>query len=138
MDVFPARPLGGQVTKDWFMTSREGAHPRLQYTVKAIEPHILMVLVPRRTDTPRPAVSPLEGTGGSGVTVQWPGATDHLVFARREATFGKINLTGSAGFVRVRDGAVKAWGVMDGTRLEYDGKELHRSTEPTEKATVLP
>jgi hypothetical protein len=138
MDVFPAHPLGGEVVKDWFMTSREGAHPRLQYTVKATEPRILMVLVPRRTDTPRPAVSQLEGSGGTGVTVQWPDVTDHLVFAREKAVLGKVGLEGAAGFVRVRNGAVGAWAVMDGTRLAYDGKELHRSSEPTEKAAVLP
>ena len=34
LTVFPVRPAGGRVETDWFLTSREGSHPRLHYTVR--------------------------------------------------------------------------------------------------------
>ena len=130
MDVFPVHPAGGKVTTDWFVTSREGAHPRLHYTVRAVEPHLLMVLVPRREGVPRPRVSALKGDRGVGVAVQWAGVTDSIVLARESATVGEFQLDGSAGFVRVRGRDVAAWAALDATRLAYAGVELHRSEEP--------
>lgn len=130
MDVFPVHPLGGEVSTDWFLTSREGAHPRLHWTVQAVEPHFVAVLVPRNADMPRPIVVPLSGDGGVGVTVQWPDAADHVVFGRGAARVGGLELEGSAALVRVRAGRVTEWACLDGTRLAFEGRELHRSGDP--------
>ena len=129
MDVFPVHPAGGKVATDWFVTSREGAHPRLQYTVQAVEPHLLMVLVPRQEGTPRPVVAAQEAEGGIGVTIRWPTATDHVRFSRDRAGSGKIRLHGSTGFVRARGTETLDWALFDGTCLNVSGEDLHRSEE---------
>ena len=131
LDAFAVHPTPGEVSTDWFLTSREGAHPRLQYTVRAVEPRFVVVLVPRREGVERPRVSPLTGPGGVGATVRWQAATDHLIFARDAATLGQLELTGSSAFVRVRDGAPDRWAALDASRLAFDGAELHRSEQPT-------
>jgi len=127
LDVFPVHPAQGEVSTGWFLTSREGAHPRLQYTVRAADPHFVMVLVPRREGIEQPHVSALTGAGGVGATVSWSGATDHIVFGWQKASLGKVELEGTAAFVRERDEKVSSWALLDGTRLAFDGAELHRS-----------
>lgn len=131
MDVFPVNPPRGEAKTDWFLTSREGAHPRLLYSARAVEPHFLKVFVPRRSGVSRPSVTPLAGEGGVGVAVKWPSVTDHIVFARDKASCGKMRLEASAGLVRLKNDAVAGWALLDGVVLEYDGIELHRSPQRT-------
>ncbi len=128
-DLFPVHPAPGEVKTGWFVTSREGAHPRWQYTVRAKEPRFVVVMVPRREGVPRPVVTPLAGPDGVGVVVRWPNATDTILFSREKAALGQVELDGSAGFVRVREGKVADWALLDGTRLGYAGAELCRSAE---------
>ncbi len=78
LDVFLASPEGGETETMWFETSREGAHPKLQYTVRAEAPHFVAVLVPRTTGVPRPKVRSL--AEGHGVEVVWGDARDTIEF----------------------------------------------------------
>jgi hypothetical protein len=129
LDVFPVNPPGGEAKTDWFLTSQEGLHPRLLYTARAIEPRFLMVLVPRRAGVPRPTVTALSNAGGVGAAVQWPGATDRVMFVREKSSPFRT----SAGFIRTKGGKVTAWAILDGTRLCYDGQEIHHSDQPVVK-----
>jgi len=130
MDVFPLRPAGGKVTTDWFVTSREGAHPRLQYTVRSADPQFVVVLVPRREGTPRPTVEALAGEGAVGVAVRWPQTTDLLAFSRDAGSAGQVQLEGSAGFVRVANEAPADWALLDGRQLAFGGKVLAALAAP--------
>jgi len=138
VDVFPVHPASGQVETSWFVTSREGAHPRLSCAVRAAAPHFLMVLVPRREGVPRPEVKALEGEGGFGVQVTWPQATDRCVFAREAAAVDGTEVTGSAAFVRTRSGQVDAWGLFDGRRLIQDGRTLFEAGRDTIEVSEHP
>ncbi len=113
LDVFPVRPTGGSVETDWYATSGEGSHPRLQYTVSAVAPRFVMVLVPRIGDIPRPEVTALDGPAGA--EIRWPGAADRVLFGG--GGHGGMTLDGAAGFIRARDGAPDLWALMDGTML---------------------
>jgi hypothetical protein len=138
LDVFPVHPTDAQVETNWFVTSREGAHPRLSYLVRAGEPHFLMVLVPRRESLPRPQVEALKGEGGFGVEVKWPQATDRCLFAREAATMGGTEVMASAAFIRTRDGQVDAWGLFDGRRLSQDGRTFFEAERDTIEVSKRP
>ena len=78
LDVLMASAAGGEVDTQWFETSREGAHPKLLYTVRADDPHFVAVLVPRAAGVARPEVqAPAEG---HGVEVSWDGVVDRIEF----------------------------------------------------------
>lgn len=123
--VYPVNPTDGQVGTAWFETSREGSHPRLQYKVKAVDPHFVMVLVPRTTGTPQPQVKQLGD--GLGAVVEWPGVTDRVVFDGQSA--GDVTADGAAALVRTRGGKVTDWALYDGTSLTADGTKLHQQAE---------
>ncbi len=131
VDVLWAHPEGGRVETGWFATSREGAHPRLGYTVKAVNPHFLAVMVPRREGTPRPRVELLQGEGLRGAKIAWPQATDIMLLGEPGGEAEGARLSGAAGFVSIRDGRVTQWAALDATELSYAGVELHRSPERT-------
>jgi len=138
LDVTPVTPTGGTIATDWFETSREGSHPRLQYTVKAVDPHFLMVLLPRREGVPRPVIAPLQLEGGVGCEIRWPGAIDRLVFANEAGTVsGDLTLSGSAGFVRERAGQVADWALMDGDLLTWRGQALVPEAMPGTPRVVM-
>ena len=119
LEVFPVRPAGGKVTTAWFETSREGSHPRLQYTVRAKEPRFLMVLVPRQEGTPQPKVVP---DGDWGVRVIWGDTQDTILFSRApDAEFG------SAALVRTQQGNVIAQAWLDAPR---NGENVVATTAP--------
>jgi hypothetical protein len=113
LEVFPVRPLGGKVATEWFETSREGAHPRLQYTVRSNDPRFVMVLVPRKAGIPRPQVVP---DGEWGARVVWGDVEDTIRFSRTADAE-----SGSATFERKRGGktAARAW--LDAPR---DGRRV--------------
>ena len=119
LEVFPVRPAGGKVTTAWFETSREGSHPRLQYTVRAKEPRFLMVLVPRQDGIPQPKVVP---DGDWGVRVIWGDTQDTIQFSR--APDAEL---GSATLVRQRQGKIIAQAWLDAPR---DGKNVVATTAP--------
>jgi hypothetical protein len=130
IDVFPLNPEGGVVTTDWFQTSREGAHPRLSYTVGAVDPHFLMLLLPRREGVPRPEVEVVRDEEGVGVEVRWATATDRVLFSDGTARLGPVELRGSAAFIRERGGKAEAWGAFDALRLAYKGERLFEAADP--------
>ncbi|NOY80344.1 MAG: hypothetical protein GXP31_04985 [Kiritimatiellaeota bacterium] len=139
LEVFPVHPARGEVHTDWFQTSREGVHPRLQYTVRAVDPYFLMVLLPRRKGLPRPRrVAALEPENGCGVRIEWEnGVTDRVVFAEnteRQVEIDGLKLHGAAAFVRSSHGKIAAWGAFDARRLEVDRRELFRTAEPSVRA----
>lgn len=134
MDVFAVNPAGGKVETGWFETSREGSHPRLQYTVNAANPDFVAVLVPRAVQTPRPAVEALRGDGGVGVTVRWPEAIDTVLFSREAAKFGDAGLQGSAAFLRHRGDELEAWALLDGALLRDGDRQLVQSDQPVVRA----
>jgi hypothetical protein len=118
------------VTTDWFQTSREGAHPRLSYTVGAVDPHFLMLLLPRREGVPRPEVEVVRDEEGVGVEVRWATATDRVLFSDGTARLGPVELRGSAAFIRERGGKAEAWGAFDALRLAYKGERLFEAADP--------
>lgn len=130
LEVFPVHPTGGTVRTDWFLTSRERAHPRLQYTVHTTAPRFVMVLVPRRGHVSRPAVTRLSGPDAVGAKVQFAGTTDLIVFSRTTGRAGDVALQGSAGFVRVARGRPLSWALLDGRRLSYTGRTLVARSKP--------
>jgi len=133
LDVFPLNPEAGTVATDWFQTSREGAHPRLSYTAQAVDPHFLMLLLPRREGVARPEVEVVRDEHGVGVEVRWPTATDRILISDGTARLGPVEFSGSAAFVRERGGKVEAWGAFDARRLAYQGAPLVEAAEPTTK-----
>jgi len=124
LTVFPVNTDARAVTNRWFETSREGVHPRLEHTVRAVEPRFLMVLVPGAEDTPLPRVKRLAVEGGAGVEIVWEGGvTDQIVFGeegRTPAGAGPVS-DGAAAFVRHFAGRRTDWALLDGTRLEIEG-----------------
>ncbi len=139
LDVFPVHPARGEVRTDWFLTSREGVHPRLQYTVNAVDPHFLMVLLPRRKGAPRPRrVVALEPENSCGVRIEWEnGVTDRVVFAKnagRETEADDLILHGAAAFVRSSRRKIVSWAAFDARRLESGRRELFRTDIPTVRA----
>ena len=104
LDVFPVRPSGGKIHLDWFQTSREGAHPRLQYTVRGRRPCFVMLLYPRRPGMPSPRVEAIEEAGGVGAEVSWPQGTDRISF-----TQGTGKNPGETQFRRTVKGRAWTW-----------------------------
>lgn len=86
LEVFPVAPAGGRVETGWFETSREGSHPRLQYTVRSREPRFVLVLLPRREGIAAPTVHPIDGEDAVGVSLRWGATEDTLRFIRVAAT----------------------------------------------------
>ncbi len=83
MLIFPFADAPGKTETDSFLTSQTGSHPRLMYTVRAVNPHFLMVLVPRSDQTqPLPVVQRLQTSdGGVSLRLTWPtGKTDTIRF----------------------------------------------------------
>lgn len=130
MVVFPVQPAGGRVDTDWFLTSREGSHPRLQYTVRGPGARFLMVLLPRRTNTPLPKVVPIGDGSTAGAAIEWGDTRDVVAFTDGNGRAGRLELDGSAGFVRSSGGRVVAWGLLDGTRLVFAGEQLAAAPQP--------
>ena len=78
--VYPVGNRAGKVSQGGYLTSKEGSHGRLQYTVRAVNPHFVMVIVPKRqADAIQPqSVEPLPD-GQPGALVIWPGGrTDRI------------------------------------------------------------
>jgi hypothetical protein len=123
LTVFPVTTDARLATNGWFATSREGTHPRLEHTVRAIEPRFLMVLVPGNAGTPLPQVRRLALENGAGAEVVWDGATDQFVFGEGEVRANGTETDGRAAFVRREAGLVTGWALLDGTWLTADGKE---------------
>jgi hypothetical protein len=123
LTVFPVTTDARHVTNRWFATSREGAHPRLEHTVRGVEPHFLMVLVPGSAGTPLPQVRALAVTNGIGAEIRWGDTTDQILFGEGEASAAGIATDGRASFVRRTSGAAQDWALLDGTRLCVDGQE---------------
>ena len=127
LTVFPVATDARQVTNRWFATSCEGAHLRLEHTVRAAEPRFLMVLVPGGAGTPLPQVRRLETEHGVGAEIVWDGAADHVLFGSGGALRAAgAESDGHAAFVRRAGGRVAEWALLDGTRLAADGQELVR------------
>ncbi len=126
--VFPVTTDARQVTNGWFATSREGSHPRLEHTVRAVEPRFLMVLVPGTAGTPLPQVRRLALENGAGAEVVWNGVTDQIVFGAGAVKTAGIETDGRAAFLRREAGRVTGWALLDGTWLTADGKELVQKT----------
>jgi len=104
LDVFPVRPAGGRVETGWFETSREGSHPRLQYTVRSPEPRFVVVLLPRRAGIATPAVTASDGGDAVGVALRWGEVEDTVRFVR-DAGSG----TTVAEFARRGPGVAASW-----------------------------
>ena len=125
LTVFPVTTDARLVTNRWYETSREGMHPRLEHTVRAIEPRFLMVLVPGTPATPLPRVKRLAVNGGVGAEIAWGAATDRIVFgAGNTLTADGLETDGHAAFIRQESGAAKAWMLLDGTTLSAGGTQL--------------
>ena len=123
--VFPVTTDARLATNRWYATSREGAHPRLEHTVRAAEPRFLMVLVPGASATPLPQVRRLAMAAGVGAEIAWEGVTDRVAFGDGQALKAAgLETDGHAAFVRSEGGRVTGWALLDGTRLAADGKEL--------------
>jgi hypothetical protein len=123
LTVFPVTTDARHVTNRWFATSREGTHPRLEHTVRGVEPRFLMVLVPGSAGTPLPQVRALAVKNGLGAEIRWGGTTDQILFGEGEASAAGIATDGRAAFVRRTSGTPMDWALLDGTRLCVDGQE---------------
>lgn len=130
--VWPVHPKGGKVEEEWYETSRQGLHPRLHYTVRAVNPRFVFMLLPRREGVPEPTkVEPL-AEGGRGVRVEWPsGAVDRIYFggSGEGQGAGGIATDASAAMVRTVGGGVSQWAMYDGTTLEFEGNRLAEMPE---------
>jgi len=78
MAVFPMAKGKGKTEITAFQTSQLGVHPRLTWTVRAVEPEFLVVLLPRsNASEPLPTVEQTE----TGAVIHWPnGKTDSVSF----------------------------------------------------------
>ena len=122
LTVFPVTTDARLVTNRWYTTSREGLHPRLEHTVKAVEPRFLMVLVPGKQATPMPQVRRLATANGVGAEVVWGETTDQFLFGSGEPqTAAGLETDGHAAFVRREGGKTTGWALLDGSRLSTDG-----------------
>jgi hypothetical protein len=135
LDVFPVHPSGGRVVTDWFRTSTEGSHPRLQWTVRATLPRLLAVLVPRTDGVPQPVVRPLQTDSAVGAEIRWGEWTDQIVFTDGEASIGDLNINGAACLLRTRSTKLVDWALHDGASLEWQGRKLVESRPPTGVST---
>ncbi len=86
MIVFPVLTSNGQTSVVQYQTSKEGAHPKLMHTVRAVEPKFLMLALPRQDENaPIPTVKSFDKEGKVGLQLQWPdGGTDSIVFQNGE------------------------------------------------------
>ena len=123
LTVYPVTTDARLATNRWFATSREGRHPRLEHTVRGVEPRFLMVLVPGNAGTPLPQVRALAVTNGVGAEVCWDGTTDQILFGEGQVSAAGTATDGRAAFVRRSSGAAIDWALLDGTSLCVDGQE---------------
>jgi len=116
-------------------------HPRLLASANAVDPKLLVVLVPEKTGEANPlAVTVDDPAGGNRavVTVTGSGLVDVIL---RNETNG-LTVSGSgietdAGLAVVRKstaGAVLAWTVQNGTYLRHNNVDLWRVLAPSGKA----
>ena len=125
LTVFPVTTDARLVTNRWYETSREGMHPRLEHTVRAVEPRFLMVLVPGTPATPVPKVRRLAVDGGVGAEIIWGDATDRIVFGSGNTLKADgLATDGHAAFIRQKNDALNAWMLLDGTTLNVGGTQL--------------
>jgi hypothetical protein len=135
LTVFPVTTDARLVTNRWYETSREGVHPRLEHTIRAVEPRFLMVLVPGTDGTPLPRVRRLAADGGVGAEVAWGTATDRIVFGSGNALKADgLETDGHAAFVRRENGKTTSWALLDGTTLSAYGAAL---VKPAGKRTAV-
>ena len=124
LELFPVHPADGAVTTDWFRTSTEGSHPRLNWTVRAVRPRLLAVLVPRHSGIPRPVVTPVVTPAAVGVDVRWGETKDRILFASGSATLGDVSMNGSAALLRTRGTELVDWALYDGQALHHRDRTL--------------
>ncbi len=126
LTVFPVTTDPLLMTNLWFETSREGSHPLLEHTVRAVEPRFLMILVPGTSGTPLPRVRRIPCEQGVAAEIAWPDATDLVLFATGPAPLqaGGVATDSRAAFVRRARGAATDWALLDGTRLSLDGRDV--------------
>ena len=105
LTVFPVTTDARLVTNGWFVTSCEGLHPRLEHTVRAVEPRFLMVLVPGDASTPIPSVRRIDCDRGVAAEVAWDGVTDQVRFGTGES---------AAAFLRRIPDRPSDWLLFDG------------------------
>ena len=135
LTVFPVTTDARLVTNRWYETSREGVHPRLEHTVRAVEPRFLMVLVPGTAATPMPQVRRLAVDGGVGAEIIWgTTTTDRTVFgAGNTLKANGLTTDAHAAFIRHANGSTTAWTLLDGTTLNAGGVQL---VAPTGKRKI--
>ena len=68
--------------------------------------------------------------GPAGAVIEWGDTRDVVAFADGNGVAGPLEMEASAAFVRSSRGRVASWGLLDGTRLVFAGKELSASPEP--------
>ena len=124
LTVFPVTTDARWTTNRWFATSCEGVHPRLEHTVRAVEPHFLMVLVPGTAETPMPTVRPIAAENGVGAEVVWSETTDQFLFGEGELRTAALETDGQAVFMRRSKGRITDWALLDGTHLTSGGQAL--------------
>ena len=78
MAIFPMAKAPGKTEVTSFQTSQIGVHPRLAWTVRAVEPEFLVVLLPLSSSSePLPTVEQTK----TGALIHWPnGKTDSVSF----------------------------------------------------------
>ncbi|MBQ6108599.1 MAG: hypothetical protein IJK97_10355, partial [Thermoguttaceae bacterium] len=78
MAIFPMAKTAGKTEVAPFQTSQIGVHPRLAWTVRAVEPEFLVVLLPiSNASEPLPTVERTK----TGALIHWPnGKTDSVRF----------------------------------------------------------
>jgi hypothetical protein len=124
LTVFPVTTDARSITNTWFETSREGRHPRLAHTVRAVSPRFFMILVPGKPGTPLPRVRSMPCEGGVAAELCWDGATDQVLFSEQEARTTGCTTDGQAVFIRRASGAPTTWSLLDGTQLVIDGQDV--------------
>jgi len=102
------------------------------YTVHAVNPYFLFVLLPRRSKTPTPdarrvAAKDEAGRERPGVHLFWPGGIEDLIlFGTPDAAWREdgVLFSAAAVFLRFRGDQVLRWGLFDGQRLIRQDRPL--------------
>ena len=111
-------------------------HPVLVASVEAVNPRFLAWMMPVAADQPLPNARELDAVGGSGLEIQWDGATD-LILSALDAEAAAVRIKTDAMIAVVRDSdaeARAAFLLVNGTYIDLDG---HRLVQLDQRGSVI-
>ena len=129
-------PENGRITISHYQPTKDAAHKRMNFKVKAVEPNFLFMLYPKKSDMPSPESNSTKIKNGIKTTINWDSYKDIILIKTGKTNIedkeSGIKTNGKLTFCRLNRNGETIRILSSGcTLLEKSGKELYSGKERT-------